>query len=79
MNNPFRTAHGSSAFPDDPHVLTEQLGVPPSKVSTTPDDTPRIVWQPNENTGIQFESQSEGLSPIDPGFNTRHHGARLSC
>jgi hypothetical protein len=63
-----------SAFPSDPNDLTKQLGVPPSKVTTTPDGTARMLWEPNSNTRIRYESHPEGLTPSDPGFNARHHG-----
>jgi hypothetical protein len=46
----------------------------PTRVGTTPDSTPRVVWEPNSNTRIRFESHPGGLSPGDPGFNPRHHG-----
>jgi len=32
-------------------------------------------WEPNPNTRIRYESHPHGLSPGDPGFNPRHHGA----
>lgn len=61
-------------FPKSPDEMTKTLGVEPSKVGTTPDGTQRVVWEPNANTRIRFESHPEGLSPNDPGFNPRHHG-----
>src|SRR5579883_2407741 len=54
-----------NAFPADPNDLTKQLGVPPTKVTTTPDGTTRMVWEPNANTRIRYESHPEGLSPGD--------------
>jgi hypothetical protein len=33
-----------------------------------------MVWEPNANTRIRYESHPEGLKPGDPGFNPRHHG-----
>ena len=63
-----------STFPVDPHEMTRILGVEPKRISTTPDGTQRIVWEPNSNTRIRFESHPHGLSPADPGFNPRHHG-----
>jgi hypothetical protein len=53
--------------------LTTELGVEP-KISTTPDGTSRLKWEPNENTRIRFESHPEGLKSGDPGYNPRHHG-----
>jgi len=61
-------------FPKSPDEMTKTLGVEPSKVSRTPDGTQRVVWEPNANTRIRFESHPEGLSPDAPGFNPRHHG-----
>ncbi|MEM4725228.1 MAG: hypothetical protein QXP01_09470, partial [Candidatus Hadarchaeum sp.] len=61
-------------FPADPTEMTKLLGVEPVRVGTTPDGTPRIVWEPNSNTRIRFESHPGGLSPGDPRFNPRHHG-----
>jgi len=65
---------GKPTFPADPNDFTKQIGVPPSKVATTKDGTVRMVWEPNANTRIRFESHPEGLKPGDPGFNPRHHG-----
>jgi hypothetical protein len=61
-------------FPADPNQFTKQLGVQPSKVSLTKDRTTRMVWEPNPNTRIRYESHPEGLEPGDPEFNPRHHG-----
>ena len=61
-------------FPADPNDFTKQLGVPPFKVTTTKDGTIRMIWEPNSNTRIRFESHPDGLKPGDPGFNPRHHG-----
>lgn len=61
-------------FPTDPNEFAKQLGVPPAKVSRTQDGTVRMVWEPNSNTRIRYESHPEGLKPGDPGFNPRHHG-----
>lgn len=56
-------------FPDDPNELTKALGVQP-KVSQTQHGTQRMVWEPNADTRIRYESH-----PGDPGpFNARHHG-----
>jgi hypothetical protein len=63
-----------NAFPANPNDFTKQLGVQPSKISTTKDGTVRMVWEPNANTRIRYESHPEGLKPGDPGFNPRHHG-----
>jgi hypothetical protein len=60
-------------FPSDPNQLTKQLGVKP-KITTTPDGTVRMRWEPNANTRIRYESHPHGLKPGDPGFNPRHHG-----
>jgi hypothetical protein len=68
------SVNSKSTFPEDPHSFTEQLGVLPTKVSKTQDNTLRVIWRPNENTRIRFESHPHGLSPGDPGFNPRHHG-----
>lgn len=54
--------------------MTDALGVPPKKVGTTPDGTPRTTWEPNSNTRIRHESHPHGLKPGDPGYNPRHHG-----
>ena len=61
-------------FPSTHDEFTRILGVEPTKVGTTPDGTPRAVWEPNENTRIRYESHPEGLAPGDAGFNPRHHG-----
>jgi RHS repeat-associated protein len=61
-------------FPQTSDEMTERLGVPPTKVSTTPDGTPRVVWEPSDHIRIRMESHPEGLSPGDPGYNPRHHG-----
>ena len=63
-----------NAFPADPNDFTKQLGIPPVKVARTPDGTTRMVWEPNANTRIRFESHPESLSSGNPGFNPRHHG-----
>lgn len=63
-----------NSFPKTPDEMTKALGVEPSKVSLTPDGTTRIVWEPNANTRIRYESHPEGLKPGDVGFNPRHHG-----
>jgi len=56
-------------FPEDPNELTEALGVQP-KVSKTQHGSLRMVWRPNSDTIIRFESH-----PGDVGkFNARHHG-----
>jgi hypothetical protein len=54
--------------------MSNILGIPPKKVGVTPDGTPRVVWEPNSDTRIRFESHPEGLKPGDSGFNPRHHG-----
>ncbi|WP_448110484.1 RHS repeat-associated core domain-containing protein [Pseudomonas lini] len=57
-------------FPSDPNELTEVLGVEPV-VSKTQHETLRMVWEPNSNTRIRYESH-----PGDGGtYNPRHHGA----
>lgn len=61
-------------FPADPDDFSDILGVPSSKVSTTNDGTTRMIWEPNPNTRIRYESHPEGLTANDPGFNPRHHG-----
>ncbi len=61
-------------FPSDPKEMTSKLGLPPSKVGKTPDGTTRVVWEPNPNTKIRYESHPHGLKPGDQGFNPRHHG-----
>jgi hypothetical protein len=71
---PVAPANNAGRFPANPNQMTEQLGVPPTRVGTTPDGTPRVVWEPNANTRIRFKSHPDGLSPGDPGFNPRHHG-----
>jgi hypothetical protein len=68
------TGKGTFDFPEDPNVFTKQLGVEP-KVSVTQHGTTRMVWEPNSNTRIRFESHPEGLMVGDPGFNPRHHGS----
>ena len=62
------------SFPKTPAELTNMLGTQPKKVGLTPDGTLRVVWEPNANTRIRFESHPEGLKPGDVGFNPRHHG-----
>jgi hypothetical protein len=64
-----------STFPADPNQFTKDIGVPPTKTSVTADGTRRMEWRPNENTKIRYESHPEGLQPMDPGYNPRHHGA----
>ncbi len=54
--------------------MTEILGVQPKKVGLTPDGTLRVIWEPNANTRIRFESHPGGLKSSDVGFNPRHHG-----
>ncbi|AZS49737.1 RHS repeat protein [Entomomonas moraniae] len=56
-------------FPDDPNELTKVLGVEP-KVSTTQHGTTRMVWEPNQNMRIRYESHPGDSGP----FNARHHG-----
>jgi len=34
-----------------------------SKVSVTRDGTTRMVWEPNSDTRIRFESHPEGMNP----------------
>ncbi|MEZ6066512.1 MAG: hypothetical protein R3B90_12565 [Planctomycetaceae bacterium] len=63
----------NSAFPVDPNDFTKQLGVPPSKVTTTKDGTVRIEWEPNTTTRIRYESHPQGLKPGDPGLNPLAH------
>ncbi|WP_175016773.1 RHS repeat domain-containing protein [Massilia sp. YMA4] len=65
---------GRLSFPATPEELTEILGVQPKKIGVTPDGTKRVVWEPNANTRIRFESHPEGLSPGSAGYNPRHHG-----
>jgi hypothetical protein len=65
--------HDENEFPDDPNELTRRLGVDPV-VSTTPDGTVRMRWEPNQYTQIRYESHPHGLNPGDPGYNPRHHG-----
>lgn len=56
-------------FPENPNDLSKILGVEP-KVTTTQHGTTRMVWEPNSNTRIRYESH-----PGDSGtFNPRHHG-----
>ncbi|HHQ6722791.1 TPA: hypothetical protein ACSTNG_002563, partial [Serratia fonticola] len=66
------TSNGKTAythFPEDPNELTKVLGVPP-KITETQHGTTRMVWQPNSDTRIRYESH-----PGDGGtFNARHHG-----
>ncbi|MFC2146804.1 RHS repeat domain-containing protein, partial [Acidobacteriota bacterium] len=66
---------GAFDFPEDPNVFTKQMGVEPTKVSVTQHGTTRMVWEPNSNTRIRFESHPEGLKVGDPGYNPRHHGS----
>ena len=55
-------------FPKDPNKMTDILGTQP-KVSTTQHGTQRMVWEPNKNTRIRYESH-----PGDKGVpNPRHH------
>jgi hypothetical protein len=61
-------------FPSERAKMTELLGVEPKKVSVTADGTSRVVWEPNSNTRIRYESHPDGLRPNDAGFNPRHHG-----
>ena len=61
-------------FPSSPSEMTRILGVEPKKVTLTPDGTQRVIWEPNSNTRIRFESHPEGLRAGDAGFNPRHHG-----
>lgn len=61
---------GRQRFPANPDDFTQQLGVQPKKISTTKHGTKRVVWEPNQNTRIRYESH-----PGDPGsFAPRHHG-----
>jgi hypothetical protein len=62
------------SFPETPAELTNMLGTQPKKVGLTPDGTLRVVWEPNANTRVRFESHPDGLKPGDVGFNPRHHG-----
>src|SRR5579875_2928752 len=41
---PVAPANNAGRFPANPNQMTEQLGVPPTRVGTTPDGTPRVVW-----------------------------------
>ncbi|HCR4018938.1 TPA: hemagglutinin repeat-containing protein [Morganella morganii] len=59
----------SNKFPLNPNDLTKVLGVPP-KVSTTQHGTTRMLWEPNVNTRIRYESHPGDSGP----FNPRHHG-----
>jgi hypothetical protein len=68
------TANSTLTFPSNPHEFTQLLGVQPTKITTTKDGTVRMIWEPNSNTRIRYESHPEGLKPGDPGFNPRHHG-----
>lgn len=61
------------AIPGTPEEMTRLVGTP-SKVGATPDGTRRLVWEPDADTRIRFESHPDGLKPGDPGFNPRHHG-----
>src|SRR5690606_21736029 len=56
-------------FPSNPNDLTKVLGVSP-KVSTTQHGTTRMLWEPNANTRIRYESHPGDSGP----FNPRHHG-----
>ncbi len=68
-NNAGEKNSASSHFPSNLKDLTASLGVEP-KVSTTQHGTTRMVWEPNSNTRIRYESH-----PGDEGvFNPRHHG-----
>jgi len=53
----------------DPHELTEVLGVDPV-ISATKHGTLRLLWEPNSNTRIRFESHPGDSGPHNP----RHHG-----
>ena len=56
-------------FPENPNDLSKIVGVDP-KITTTQHGTTRMVWEPNSNTRIRYESH-----PGDSGtFNPRHHG-----
>ncbi|PAU62510.1 RHS repeat-associated core domain-containing protein, partial [Pseudomonas sp. PICF141] len=56
-------------FPSDPHELTGVLGVDPV-ISATKHGTLRLLWEPNSNTRIRFESHPGDSGPHNP----RHHG-----
>ncbi|OCG76693.1 hypothetical protein A9G42_07435 [Gilliamella sp. Nev6-6] len=61
--------HAVTHFPKNPNDLSKILEVEP-KVTTTQHKTTRMVWEPNSNTRIRYESH-----PGDSGiFNPRHHG-----
>jgi hypothetical protein len=66
------SAHGK--FPTQPAEMSKMLGADPVKTTMTKDGTVRMVWQPNANTRVRFESHPEGLKPGDPGWSPRHHG-----
>ena len=68
------TGPKSGHFPHTADELSDMMGVPPKKVGTTPDGTPRTTWEPNSSTRIRHESHPHGLTPGDPGYNPRHHG-----
>ena len=67
------TKKSKNQFPENPHELTDQLGVEPV-ISKTKEGTTRMKWEPNQNTQIRYESHPHDLKPGDPGFNPRHHG-----
>ncbi|MEW7856502.1 hypothetical protein AB2M95_11380 [Pseudomonas chlororaphis] len=60
-----KTAESFYSFPDDPNELTKALGVQP-KVSQTQHGTQRMVWEPNADTRIRYESH-----PGDPGVKPK--------
>ncbi|WP_141675282.1 MULTISPECIES: hypothetical protein [unclassified Gilliamella] len=61
--------HVVTYFPKNPNDLSKILGIEP-KVTTTQHETTRMVWEPNSNTRIRYESL-----PSDSGiFNPHHHG-----
>jgi RHS repeat-associated protein len=64
-------------FPQTADEMTEKLAVSPTKVTTTPDGTPRVIWEPSDHIRIRMESHPEGLSLGDSGFNPRHHGTHF--
>ena len=62
-----------NVFPENPNDLTKILGVNPRK-TLTKDGTEKMVWNPNANTRIRYESHPGNVTQGISSYNPRHHG-----
>jgi hypothetical protein len=60
-------------FPAHPNDFTRQIGVEPSRVSTTKEGRTRVVWEPDDNTRIRFESHPYDDGPVNPRHHSKHY------